>query len=162
LKFDDFGATLGGPILKDKLHVFLSWEKNKDDKSSVRSGFVPTVAERAGDFSGARLAGCTPQIPVDPLTGQPFPGNVIPANRLNQNIGSKMTNALTYSYSANKITATRTGDSSLVDQINSLIPTLYPSSIKERAGVSQPLFWGAGPYGSLWNQAPWLNNQDLN
>src|SRR5207245_894995 len=60
------------------------------------------------------------------------------------------------------ITATRTGDSSLVDQINSLIPTLYPSSIKERAGVSQPLFWGAGPYGSLWNQAPWLNNQDLN
>ncbi|HEY2940952.1 MAG TPA: carboxypeptidase regulatory-like domain-containing protein [Vicinamibacteria bacterium] len=254
LKFDDFGATLGGPVIKDKLHLFLSWEKNKDDKSSVRSGFVPTLAERAGDFSGSRLAGCTPQIPVDPLTGQPFPGNVIPANRLNpagvaflklyqapnntpgsgcnnytnavpapvnwsqynarmdwtvtqstrlmvrytqdawkakntilwgdsttsvvgsdwdqpgkslvaqlnQNIGSKMTNALTYSYSANKITATRTGDSALVDQINSLIPTLYPASIKERGGQGQPLFWGAGPYGNLWNQAPWINNQDLN
>jgi hypothetical protein len=254
LKFDDYGATLGGPIIKDKLHVFLSWEKNKDDKSSVRSGFVPTAAERAGDFSGAPLAGCTPQRPVDPLTGQPFPGNVIPANRLNpagvaflklyqlpnntpssgcnnftsavpapvnwdqinarmdwtitsstrlmvrytkdswtaqntilwgdsttstvgsnwdqpgksfvaqlnQNIGSKMTNALTYSYSANMITATRTGDSGLVDQINTLIPTLYPASIKERGGQAQPLFWGAGPYGNLWNQSPWQNNQDLN
>jgi hypothetical protein len=254
LKFDDYGATLGGPIVKDKLHVFLSWEKNKDDKSSVRTGFVPTAAERAGDFSGARLAGCTPQIPNDPLTGQPFPGNVIPANRLNpagvaflklyqlpnntpssgcnnyttsvpspvawdqinarmdwtitsntrlmvrytkdswkaqntilwgdsatsvvgsdwdqpgksfvaqlnQNIGSKMTNALTYSYSANQITATRTGQSSLVDTVNTLIPTLYPASIKERGGTAQPLFWGAGPYGSLWNQSPWVNNQDLN
>jgi hypothetical protein len=254
LHFDDYGATLGGPIIKDKLHFFLSWEKNTDARSSVRSGFVPTAAERAGDFSGAPLAGCTPQIPVDPLTGQPFPGNVIPASRLNpagvaflqlyqlpnnnpssgcnnytsavptpvdwtqinarmdwtvtsstrlmvrytqeswkasdtilwgdsttsvigsdwdqpgksfvaqlnQNIGSKMTNALTYSYSANKITATRTGDSTLVSQINSLIPTLYPASIKERGGQSQPLFWGAGPYGDLWNQSPWQNNEDIN
>src|SRR5258706_7285434 len=253
LKWDDFGGTFGGPIIKDKLHFFASYEKNKDARSSVRSGFVPTAAERAGDFSGAALAGCTPAIPKDPLTGQPFPGNKIPANRinpagvaflklyqqpnntpssgcnnytaavpapvnwdqinarvdwsitnstrvmvrytqdswkaantilwgdsptstvgsdwdqpgkslvaqLNQNIGSKMTNTLTFSYSANKITATRTGDSALVDQINSLIPTVYASSIKERGGQAQPLFWGAGPYGNLWNQSPWINNQDL-
>jgi hypothetical protein len=253
LKFDDFGGTLGGPIIKDKLHAFVSWEKNNDARSSVRSGFVPTAAERAGDFSGAPLAGCTPQRPVDPLTGQPFPGNIIPANRLNpagvaflklyqlpnntpssgcnnftaavpapvnwdqinarmdwtvtnntrlmvrytrdawkaqntilwgdsttstvgsnwdqpgksfvaqlnNNIGSRMTNALTFSYSANSITAARAGNSGLVDQIDSLIPTIYPASIKERGGQAQPLFWGAGPYGNLWNQAPWQNNQDL-
>jgi hypothetical protein len=253
LKWDDFGATLGGPVIKDKLHFFVSWEKNKDDRSDVRSGFVPTAAERAGDFSGAPLAGCTPQVPKDPLTGQPFPGNKIPANRLNaagvaflnlyqlpnntpssgcnnyvasvpapidwhqinarmdwsvssstrvmvrytqdawkadntilwgdsrtstvgsnwdqpgkslvaqlnQNIGSKMTNSLTFSYSANTITATRTGDAAKVDEINKLIPTVYPASIKERGGQGQPLFWGAGPYGNLWNQSPWKNNQDL-
>ncbi len=81
LKWDDFGATLGGPVIKDRLHFFLSWEKNKDTKSNVRTGFVPTAAERAGDFSGSALAGCTPAIPKDPLTGQPFPGNKIPADR---------------------------------------------------------------------------------
>jgi hypothetical protein len=253
LTWDDFGGTFGGPILEDKLHFFLSYEKNKDDRTNTRSGFVPTAGERAGDFSGAPLAGCTPPVPVDPLTGEPFPGNVIPANRmspagleylklyqlptttpssgcnnyvqavptpihwdqiharvdwnisdstrvmvrytqdswkadntilwgdsatsvvgsdwdqpgqslvaqLNQNIGSHMTNTLTFSYSANVITAARTGDSAVVDQVNSLIPTAYPASIKEAGGAGQPIFWGAGPYGALWNQSPWKNNQDL-
>jgi hypothetical protein len=89
------------------------------------------------------------------------PGKSLVA-QLNNNIGSKMTNSLTYSYSANKITASRTGDTAVADQVNSLIPTLFPASIKERAGQGLPLFWGAGPYGNLWNQAPWANNQDLN
>ena len=82
LQWDDFGATFGGPIVKDKLHFFLSYEKNMDHRSDVRSGFVPTAAERAGDFSGAPLGDCTPPAPVDPLTGQAFPGNVIPADRI--------------------------------------------------------------------------------
>ncbi len=253
LKFDDFGGTFGGPVIKDKVHFFLSYEKTKDSKSSVRSGFVPTAAERAGDFSGAPLAGCTPQVPIDPLTGQPFPGNRIPADRLsptgvafaslyqlpnntpssgcsnytaavpapvdwhqiharldwsvtdstrlmvrytqdswkadntilwgdsatsnvgsnwdqpgkslvaqlNNNIGSNMTNALTFSYSANKITAVRTGDTGLVDTLNSLFPTTYPSTIKEQGGAAQPWWWGSAGYGDLWNQSPWKNNQDL-
>ena len=53
LKLDDFGATIGGPIIKDKLHFFFSEELNKDKRSTIRNGFVPTVAERAGDFCGA-------------------------------------------------------------------------------------------------------------
>ena len=82
LKWDDFGATFGGPIIKDKLHFFLSYEKNKDAKSEVRSSFVPTAAERNGDFSGPGIAGCSPPKPIDPVTGQTFPGNIIPANRI--------------------------------------------------------------------------------
>src|SRR5688572_9966360 len=80
LKWDDYGGTLGGPILKDKLHFFYSQEFNKDNKSDVRTSFVPTAAERSGDFS---VRGpCAPPAPVDPLTGQAFPGNRIPANRI--------------------------------------------------------------------------------
>jgi len=41
---------------------------------------VPNAAEKQGDFSQSNPA-CRPT-PVDPLTGQPFPGNVIPANRI--------------------------------------------------------------------------------
>ena len=82
LKWDDFGGTIGGPIIKDKLHFFASLEWNKDKRSSVRTAFVPTEAERQGDFSQS-LAGCSSPTPIDPLTGQPFPGNRIPANRLN-------------------------------------------------------------------------------
>lgn len=78
----DFGGTFGGPIVKDKLHFFFSQEWNRETRGNVRQAFVPTEAERTGDFSGAAIAGCTPQRPIDPLTGQAFPGNRIPTNRL--------------------------------------------------------------------------------
>ena len=79
----DYGFTLGGPIKQDKLHFFLSGEWNQEERGIARSGFVPTAAERAGDFTGPSIPGCTPAIPTDPTTGQPFPGNVIPGDRIN-------------------------------------------------------------------------------
>jgi hypothetical protein len=48
----DFGWTLGGPIVRDRLHFFASQEWNRERLGSVRQAFVPTAAERAGDFSG--------------------------------------------------------------------------------------------------------------
>ncbi|HVS12378.1 MAG TPA: carboxypeptidase regulatory-like domain-containing protein [Thermoanaerobaculia bacterium] len=82
LSRDDVGFTLGGPIVKDRLHFFVSGEWNDEERGVVRTGFVPTAAERAGDFSGAGIPGCSSAAPIDPLTGQAFPGNVIPGNRL--------------------------------------------------------------------------------
>jgi hypothetical protein len=82
LSIRDFGWTLGGPILKDKLHFFASQEWNREKRGLTRAAFVPTAAERVGDFSGPAIAGCSSGTPVDPLTGQPFPGNRIPPNRL--------------------------------------------------------------------------------
>ncbi len=79
----DYGFTLGGPLQQDKLHFFLSGEWNVEERGIARSGFVPTEAERNGDFSGGRIEGCSSAIPNDPLTGQPFPGNVIPSDRIN-------------------------------------------------------------------------------
>jgi hypothetical protein len=86
------GATLGGPIKKNKLFSFTSYEQWNDNRplSIVRT--VPTAAERAGDFSGSLLSGrvrtlYNPYTSVrDPVTTRivrtPFAGNVIPTSML--------------------------------------------------------------------------------
>ena len=81
---NDYGWTLGGPIMKDRLQFFASQEWNRETRGDPRAAFEPTAAERSGDFSGPSIPGCTGPTPVDPLTGQPFPGNKIPADRLSQ------------------------------------------------------------------------------
>ncbi len=80
LNRDDYGFTLGGAVKKDKLHYFVSTEVNDEIRGVAVSAFVPTAAELAGDFSQSDPA-CSPT-PIDPLTGEPFPGNMIPADRI--------------------------------------------------------------------------------
>jgi len=86
------GATFGGPIKKNKLFSFTSYEQWNDNRplSIVRT--VPTAAERAGDFSGSLQSGrvrtlYNPYTSVrDPVTTRivrtPFAGNVIPTSML--------------------------------------------------------------------------------
>jgi hypothetical protein len=82
LKRHDFGGTVGGPIVRDSVHFFYAQEWNHEDRGIVRSAFVPTQAERTGDFSSPGIPGCSPPAPTDPLTGAPFPGNRIPSERI--------------------------------------------------------------------------------
>jgi Carboxypeptidase regulatory-like domain len=82
LSVHDFGGTYGGPIIKNKLQFFASEEWNREKRGVTRTSFVPTAAERVGDFSGPAIPDCTADPPIDPSTGAPFPGNVIPQNRL--------------------------------------------------------------------------------
>lgn len=81
--FNQWGATLGGPIKKDKLFFFTSYEGTANSRFASRTGSVPTLAVRNGDLSnlGRDI--------YDPLTGNPdgtgrvqFPNNVIPENRI--------------------------------------------------------------------------------
>ncbi len=86
-----YGGTFGGPILRNKIFSFTSFEQWDDSRplSIVRT--VPTEAERRGDFSQSLLGGNVRTIydPFssvrDPQTGlvtrTPFAGNVIPSNR---------------------------------------------------------------------------------
>ena len=77
LRYNDFGWSLGGPIQKNKLFFFAGeeWKKiRRFTTPALRT--LPTRAMRNGDFSALST------LIRDPLTGQPFPGNVIPAGRI--------------------------------------------------------------------------------
>jgi hypothetical protein len=93
------GLTIDGPVRipglyngRDKTFFMYSWEQIHSEVPFPQSYTVPTALERSGDFSQSRTASGQPVIIYDPLTtrlvnGQfvrdPFPGNVIPANRIN-------------------------------------------------------------------------------
>jgi hypothetical protein len=72
LNRNDFGATFGGRIVKDKTFFFAGYEGLRERSSTTRSTSVATQAMRAGDFSGL------PAI-LDPLARVPFANNRIPA-----------------------------------------------------------------------------------
>ena len=80
LKQNQFGATLGGPIVKDKTFFFASYEGLRSVEEFPGTAQVLTAAQRSGDFS----ASSTPVI--NPATGLAYPGNKIPVNTVSQNI----------------------------------------------------------------------------
>ncbi len=109
-KRNQFGGSLGLPILKDRLFLFGDYQGERSD-SPLNADFatVPTAKMRLGDFSelllptsrqdcngvqapltslpGSDTTDCGKRSPngeiYDPLTGLPFPGNKIPLNRQN-------------------------------------------------------------------------------
>ncbi len=74
-------ATLGGPLriphlLPNGPNFFVAYQWKRDRSDATQSARVPDLAERSGDFSAQ------PGEIFDPATGLPFPGNVIPPNRI--------------------------------------------------------------------------------
>src|SRR2546423_7092186 len=63
LRRNDWGYDLGGPVVRDRLFFFWSQEWNRELRGVARAANVPTVAEKAGDFSNLR-PGCenSPQV----------------------------------------------------------------------------------------------------
>lgn len=76
-KLNTFGGTFGGPILKNRSFFFAAYQGTRRESSPGTSSIRSlTAAERAGNFSD------TSTVIRDPLTGEPFPGNIVPANRI--------------------------------------------------------------------------------
>jgi len=81
---NNFGGTIGGPVRIPKIYnganktfFHFTWESLRFPRQSTIANTLPTERLRNGDFSAE---GVTVR---DPATGQPFPGNVIPASRIN-------------------------------------------------------------------------------
>ena len=82
--YNEVGGAIGGPILKDKLFFFFDYNRVSVDKAINGTESIPTLSMRGGDFVAT---GVTIYDPAsgNPTTGAgktPFPGNVIPANRI--------------------------------------------------------------------------------
>lgn len=76
LKRNQFGGTLGGPLVRNRLFYFASYQGAPSRSTNYANvAFVP-MAQRGGDFSGQ-----SKQI-TDPLTGKPFPDKTIPTSRI--------------------------------------------------------------------------------
>ncbi len=86
LRYNVFGGTIGGPIRRDKLFFFASYEGSRRRDGSVRTLTVPSALERAGDFSQTFNARGQLYVIYDPWSGPaaqrlPFTGNRIPSSR---------------------------------------------------------------------------------
>lgn len=85
LIYNEFGGALGGPIKKEKLFYFLSYEATYDRENASRFTTVPTAAIKSGDMSGSSN-------PIyDPLTGDAtganrtaIPNRILPASRISR------------------------------------------------------------------------------
>jgi hypothetical protein len=89
LRQNNFGGVLTGPLWIPKIYdghnktfFMVNYEaRRRRDGGIAQTANHPPLAFRNGDFSSL-LGLPTPIRIIDPLTGDPFPGNIIPANRI--------------------------------------------------------------------------------
>jgi len=96
-RFNQYGFDVGGPIFipnhfnsdRNKLFFFWGEEWVKRRYDTTNTGTVPSVAMRSGDFSEllnpANSFFGKVRVINDPTNGAPFPGNIIPSNRISHN-----------------------------------------------------------------------------
>src|SRR6266849_64165 len=88
LKRNQFGGTLGGKVISDKLFFFGGWQSTRNRSTPPQlTTHIPTAAALTGDFSGLASGSCQssgkPLTLFNPNGGAPFAGNMIPAALLN-------------------------------------------------------------------------------
>ena len=78
LKRNQYGAAVGGPVIKNKTFFFAGWQGSQlRQRPPTSTAIVPTAAQRKGDYSSM-----LPTQLLDPVTKLPVPGNIMPASQL--------------------------------------------------------------------------------
>jgi hypothetical protein len=77
-----FGGPLRLPWIRNDPQITILFGRTADTNANTVTTIMPTATQRAGDFSGAVDGFGRPVQLIDPLTGQPFAGNRIPAGRI--------------------------------------------------------------------------------
>ena len=85
LAYNYVGGNLGGPIRKNKMFVFGDYLRVMDHEANTNLVTIPPNPWRTGDLSGAATTIYDPATgnPLDGTGRTPFPGNIIPSNRIN-------------------------------------------------------------------------------
>lgn len=122
---DQYGFSLGGPIRKEKTFFFVDFEKLRQHDPTEINAFVPTAAERAGDFRNTFVVctdasqGCTVGAPVQQHIFNPY------------NIDSESGNRQDFAVQ-NVI------DPGLINPIGQKIINLYPKPTIDNAAPGTP------------------------
>ncbi|MGB2716179.1 MAG: TonB-dependent receptor [Vicinamibacterales bacterium] len=139
------GGTVGGPIRRNKLFYFGSWERNDERNARYNEYSVPTARMRNGDF-GEVLA-LFPNFRIyDPTTGLPsgaerslFPDAMIPANRV-----SEIAKRIQATYPMPNATGTNGGLS------NNLLVPRFPKAIRDN--YDGKVNWNRNPSHQFWGK----------
>ena len=86
LRQSQYGATAGGPIVRNRTFVFGSWQGTRQNSGTTQVVTLPSAANLGGNFSNLTTAINDPAATVQNSAGTyvktPFPGNIIPASRI--------------------------------------------------------------------------------
>lgn len=86
LRWNQFGGTIGGPIKRDKVFFFFTYQKETNATSSSGLATVPSAAMKSGDFSATSLQPIYDPDSLRVVDGEqvrsPLEGNIIPPSRI--------------------------------------------------------------------------------
>ena len=91
---NQFGALIGGPVIRNKLFVFFDYEglRTRQAAANLTTVSVPDALQRVGNFS-EEIAATVIYDPASTTAAgarMPFPGNIIPPNRINAQVAAAM------------------------------------------------------------------------
>jgi len=146
-----YGGTLGGPIVKNRLFYFGSYERFKEERGLQETFSVPTARMRQGDFS--EVLAQYPNFRIyDPLTGDAagnnravFPNGIVPANRI-----SAIAQKINETYPAPNTTADLNGNRIADDYVVQRAPMF------DRHNYDAKVSFNRSPAHQIWGKVSYL------